>query len=123
MKQRSHARRSAAAEPQTPLPAGNRDFIRSWPSPPAIRALLGQIKAIQNALEQSGEPVIRYRKVNGILNALAMQIEDGGDNSAVVARLFDALEAAVGAYLSEPAAADILAGVKALRQAETNRRS
>ena len=41
--------------------------------------------------------MIRYRKVNGILNALAMQIEDGGDNSAVVARLFDALEAAVGA--------------------------
>ena len=65
--------------------------------------------------------MIRYRKVNGILNALAMQIEDGGDNSAVVARLFDALEAAVAAYLSEPAAADILAGVKALRQAEGQR--
>ena len=123
MKQRSHARRSAATEPQTPSPAGNRDFIRSWPPPPAIHALLDQIKAIQNELEQSGEPVIRYRKVNGVLNALAMQIEDGGDSSAVVARLFEALEAAVGAYLSEPAAANILAGVKALRQAEAQRRS
>jgi DNA-binding FrmR family transcriptional regulator len=84
---------------------------------------MDQIKAIQNALEQSGEPVIRYRKVNGVLNALSMQIEDGGDNSAVVARLFDALEAAVGAYLSEPAAADILARVRALRQAEVQRGS
>ena len=97
MKRRSHARRLAAVQPQTPLPAGNRDFISSWPPPPAIRAMLDQIRAIQNALEQSGEPVIRYRKVNGIVNALAMQIEVCGDNPAVVAHLFEAFEAAVRA--------------------------
>ncbi|MEP7358092.1 MAG: hypothetical protein ABI847_12685 [Anaerolineales bacterium] len=85
--------------------------------------MLDQIKGIQMALEQSGEPVTRYRKVNGILNALAMQIEDGGDNPAVVARLFEALEAAVSAYLSGPAAADVLLAVQALRTAEAQRRS
>jgi hypothetical protein len=69
------------------------------------------------------EELLGFRYVNGILNALAMQIEDGGDNLAVVVRLFEALEAAVGAYLSEPAAADILARVEALRQAEVQRRS
>ena len=122
MKRRSYSRRSAAAEPQTPLVAGNREFISSYPPPADIRAVLDQIKAIQNAVEQSGEPVMRYRKVNGILNALAMQVEDGGDNPAVVAHLLETLEAAVRAYVSGPAAADVLLAVEALRKAEIQRR-
>jgi hypothetical protein len=122
MKRRRHARRSAAAEPQTPPLAGNREFIRSWPPPRAIQAVLDQIQAIHKALEQSGEPVMRYRKVNGILNALAMQLEDGGDHPAVVAHLLDALEAALRAYVSGPAVSNVLLAVEALRKAETQRR-
>jgi hypothetical protein len=122
MKRRGHARRSAAAEPQTPQATGNREFISSYPPPPSIRAVLDQIKAVGDAVEQSGEPVIRYRKVNGILNALAMQVEDGGDNPAVASHLLEALEVAVRAYVSGPAAADVLVAVEALRTAEIHRR-
>jgi len=66
--------------------------------------------------------LLRYRKVNGILNALAMQVEDGGDDPVVVTHLFDALEAAVRAYVSQPAAADVLLAVRALRSAESQLR-
>jgi hypothetical protein len=84
--------------------------------------VLDQIQAIQKALEQSGEPVMRYRKVNGILNALTMQIEDGGDHPAVIAHLLDALETAVRAYVSGPAVSNVLLAVEALRKAETQHR-
>lgn len=105
------------------MPAVNRAITSSYPPTPAIRALLAKIDAVRAAAEQSGEPLLRYRKINGVLNALAMQVEDGGDDPAVVAHLLDALESAVLAYVSEPAAADVLLAVQALRNAETQRRS
>ena len=90
----------------------------------AIRTLLLQIKAVGNAAEQSGESLLRYLKVNGILNALAMQVEDGGDDPVVVAHLLDALEAACRrrAYISEPAATAVLQAVQALRNTQAQRR-
>ena len=123
MKRRIHANRSAASGAPPRLPAGNREFVSIYPPPPATQTVLDQIKGIGEALEQSGAPVIRYRKVNGILNALAMQVEDGGDNPVVVAHLLDALEAAVRAIISEPAATAVLPAVHVLRVVEAQRRS
>jgi hypothetical protein len=89
---------------------------------PAIRARLSRIDAVHDAAERAGESLLRFRKVNGILNALAMQVEDGGDDPMVVAHLLDALEAAVQAYISGPAAAEVSQAVQVLRTAEAKRR-
>ena len=43
-------------------------------------ARVARLKPIKIELEKLGIPLIRLRKLNGILNALEMQIEDGGDN-------------------------------------------
>jgi hypothetical protein len=122
VKRRRHSNRSASSGAQSRLPAGNGEPENSYAPTPAIQALLSLIAAVRNAAEQSGEPLLRYRKVNGILNALAMQVEDGGDDPAVVVHLLDAFEAAVRAHVSQPAAADVLLSVQALRNAETQRR-
>ena len=89
---------------------------------PAIRARMSKIKAVRAAAERAGEPLLRFRKVNGILNALGMQIEDGGDDPAVVDHLLDALEAAVHVYISLPAATDVLRAVQDLRKTYGQRR-
>ena len=123
MKRRRHDSRPAPAGPQPRLPAGNEEPRYSYAPTPAIRAFLSQIETVRNAAEQSGEPLLRYRKVNGILNALAMQVEDGGDDPAVVAHLLDALESAVRAHVSEPAASEVVLAVQALRDDATQRRT
>ncbi len=124
MKRRHHSSRTASPGAEPRLTPGNRESTDHYALTPAIRALLSKIAAVRTAAEQAGEPLLRFRKVNGILNALAMQAEGGGDDQAVVAHLLDALEAAVRARarVSELAASDVLLAVQTLRNAETQRR-
>jgi hypothetical protein len=89
---------------------------------PQNRARWAMLVAISDAVVRSGEPPLRFRKVTGILNAMTMPIEDGGDDPVVVGHLFAALEAAVRVYISEPGATDVLQTVAAFRRAETRRR-
>jgi len=53
------------------------------------------VKPAEKAIQDLILPLIRYRKLKGILNALIMQIEDGGDNPDVNAFLIQALRSAV----------------------------
>ncbi len=59
------------------------------------RLRLEQLEPVEKAIQGLGLPLIRYRKLKGILNALKMQIEDGGDNPDVNAFLIQALRSAV----------------------------
>ena len=47
------------------------------------RARAARADPIARELDRLGLPLIRQRKLNGILNALMMQIEDGGDSPEV----------------------------------------
>jgi len=58
-------------------------------------ARLNTFKPVKQTVEALNLPPLRQRKLNGILNALTMQIEDGGDSSEVNALLVKALRAAV----------------------------
>ncbi len=44
---------------------------------------VAQLQPIRDAIDALGLPVLRKRKLFGILNALTMQIEDGGDSPTV----------------------------------------
>ena len=46
-------------------------------------ARVAQLEPIETELVKLGLPLVRFRKISGILNALEMQIEDGGDNPQV----------------------------------------
>ncbi len=74
-------------------------MLKKWrPSNEPTRydeARVAQLKPIKIELEKLGLPLIRVRKLNGILNALEMQIEDGGDNPQVNALLLEALREGV----------------------------
>lgn len=54
-------------------------------------AKVQQLEPIAQALTNLRLPPIRQRKLNPIFNALAMQVEDGGDNPEVNSLLLDAL--------------------------------
>jgi hypothetical protein len=58
-------------------------------------ARVQQLEPIAQALINLKLPPIRQRKLNPIFNALAMQVEDGGDNPEVNRLLLDALRAGV----------------------------
>ncbi len=55
------------------------------------RARVERTDPIAREIGRLGLPLIRQRKLNGILNALVMQIEDGGDSPEVNRMLLDAL--------------------------------
>lgn len=46
-------------------------------------ARVAKLRPIYRAIEQLKLPPLRLRKINAICNALAMQIEDGGDSPEV----------------------------------------
>jgi len=68
---------------------------------------LAKAKPIEKAITGLGLPLIRFRKLNGILNALLMQIEDGGDSPVVNLLLMDALKAAVRHQVGEDRAGPV----------------
>jgi len=55
----------------------------TWrPSPDPVRydrQRVAQLQPIKDAVDRSGLPPLRLRKIRGVLNAVEMQIEDGGD--------------------------------------------
>ncbi len=58
-------------------------------------ARVAQLEPIETELVKLGLPLVRFRKISGILNALEMQIEDGGDNPQVNVLLLEALREGV----------------------------
>lgn len=79
------------------------------------------LKPIQSAVLQLGLPTKRVRKLNGIMNALEMQIEDGGDSPQVNSLLVEAQQAAVIHQVGEEQAKPVLAAGAGFVQAEVRR--
>src|SRR3990172_1953317 len=68
------------------------------------QARLNTFEPVDQAVEALNLPPLRFRKLNGILGALIMQIEDGGDSPEVNELLVKALRAAVIFQVGEDAA-------------------
>jgi len=82
---------------------------------------LKTLKPVEEAVKSLNLPILRFRKLNGILNALTMQIEDGGDFPEVNDLLIKALRAAVIAQVGEKAAATVLNALARFEQSEALR--
>jgi tetratricopeptide (TPR) repeat protein len=85
------------------------------------RARLAHLKPVRQAVEALGLPLLRLRKLNGILGALEVQIEDGGDNPEVNDLLVAALKVAVLHQVGERQAQPVLRALEAFTRAETER--
>jgi hypothetical protein len=85
------------------------------------RARVAQLKPVEAAIKSLGLPLIRFRKLNGILGALTMQIEDGGDHPEVNRLLIDALRVAVRHQVGEKMARPVLRALDAFEQTEAER--
>ncbi len=85
------------------------------------RARVAQLRPVRTEIEKLGFPPIRFRKLSGILNALEVQIEDGGDHPEVNKLLLDALRAAILHQVSERQAQGALRAIDAFEKAEAGR--
>ena len=85
------------------------------------RKRVAQLAPVQTAIEKIGLPPIRLRKLNGIRNALEMQIEDGSDSPEVNKHLLDALRAGILHQADQGQARAALEAIDAFEQAETLR--
>jgi hypothetical protein len=81
-------------------------------------ARLKTFKPVKQAIEALNLPPLRQRKLNSILNALTMQIEDGGDSLEVNKLLVAALRAAVIFQVGEGAARSFIEALARFEQAE-----
>jgi hypothetical protein len=84
-------------------------------------ARLDTLKPVQQCVRALNLPPLRQRKLNGILNALTMQIEDGGDSSEVNNLLIKALRVAVIAQVGDKSAAATLKALAQFEQSEAAR--
>ena len=82
---------------------------------------LNTFKPVDQAVEALNLPPLRQRKLNGILNALTMQIEDGGDSPEVNELLVKALRAAVIFQVGEDAARSFIEALARFEQSEALR--
>jgi len=80
-----------------------------------------QVEPILVAIRELGLPLIRFRKLNGILGALEMQIEDGGDSPEVNKLLLDALRASIDHQVGQSQGRAALQAIDAFEQAEARR--
>lgn len=85
------------------------------------RARLDTFKPVDQAVEALKLPFLRQRKLNGILNALTMQIEDGGDSPEVNELLVKALRAAVIFQVGEESAKLFIEALARFEQSEALR--
>src|SRR6266508_3035742 len=85
------------------------------------RARVAQLSPIREAIAGLGLPLLSVRKLMGILNAIEMQIETGGDSPEVNALLLDALRAALRQHVDERAAQPALRAIDTFAQAEARR--
>ncbi len=72
---------------------------------------VAQLRPIRDALKEAGLPVVKLRKVNTIINALEMQIEDGGDSPEVNDLLVQAMRKAVEFQLGPDQGRSILTAI------------
>ncbi len=79
------------------------------------------LQLIKEAVLALGLPPLRVRKLNGILNALEMQIEDGGDSLEVNQLLLAALAAGVRHQVGEQQAQPVLQALETFANHETAR--
>lgn len=84
-------------------------------------ARVALLRPVEAAIGDLKLPLIRLRKLNGILNALTMQIEDGGDSREVNRLLLDALRAAVRHQADDRAAQGVLRAIDAFEETEAGR--
>ena len=84
-------------------------------------ARLDTLKPVQQSVKALNLPPLRQRKLNGILNALTMQIEDGGDLSEVNELLVKALRAAIIFQVGEAVAKSALDALVQFEQSEALR--
>ena len=82
---------------------------------------LETLEPVKEAVESIKMPLVRFRKLNGILNAHAMQIEDGGDNAEVNRLLVQALRAAILAQAGLEAGRVALEALARFEQTEAQR--
>jgi hypothetical protein len=84
---------------------------------------VAQLQPIKDAVGRLGLPLLRLRKILGILNALTMQVEDGGDSPQVNTLLLDALRAVL--HHQVPGAGmqleSVLRAIDTFEQAEAQR--
>lgn len=85
------------------------------------RARAVRTDPIVREISNLGLPLIRQRKLNGILNAIMMQIEDGGDSPEVNRLLLDALREGLRHQVGEPRARAALRSIDAFEEAEAER--
>jgi tetratricopeptide (TPR) repeat protein len=79
---------------------------------------LKTLEPVNEAIEALNLPLLRFRKLNGILSALTMQIEDGGDHAEVNHLLVQALRAAVLAQVGPETGRTALEALARFEQAE-----
>jgi len=84
-------------------------------------ARVAQLKPIKIELNKLGLPLVRFRKLNGILNALEMQIEDGGDSPQVNALLLEALREGVKHQVGKRRASAAMRAIDAFHYGEIKR--
>jgi hypothetical protein len=82
---------------------------------------LAQLKPVAKAIQDLRLPPIRYRKLKGILNALMMRIEDGGDSLEVNAFLVKALRSVVIHQVGEDAGQAAMQAIEAFQMSEKAR--
>lgn len=97
-------------------PANPQDFFNG-----IDRARLETLKPVEQALVSLNLPILRFRKSNGILNALIMQIEDGGDSPEVNELLVKAFRAAVIFQVGEESAKPLIEALAKFEQSEALR--
>lgn len=85
------------------------------------RARVARIRPIEDEINKLGLPLIRLRKLNGILNALVMQVEDGGDHPEANRLLLEALRAALRHQVGERRSREALRAIEILERSELER--
>jgi len=85
------------------------------------RARVERTDSMVREINRLGLPLIRQRKLNGILNALVMQIEDGGDSPEVNRALLEALREGLRHQVGEHRAKAVLRAIDAFEGAESER--
>jgi len=82
------------------------------------RPRLNQLKPVEKAIQGLRLSLIQFRKLNGILGALTMQVEDGGDNPEVNAFLVKALRSAVIHHVGVDAGQSAIQTIDAFQMSE-----
>lgn len=84
-------------------------------------ARVATLAPIRSSIEHLRLPILSMRKVMGILNAVEVQIETGGDSPEVNARLLEALRVAVRHHVDERTAQPVLEAIDVFAQVEAQR--